>query len=106
MKEAETRKRALEEDVDAMREECAKLKAAEQVQAVSNKEKAEEHLAATKMRHALEEQMDQLRDAHQKQVWNIRFTCNILREVFMLWSFLSVNICKLLSTVCISIVQL
>jgi len=73
MKEAETRKRALEEDVDALREECAKLKAAEQVQAVTNKEKAEEKEAATKMRVALEEQMDQLRDAHQKQVaylWN------------------------------------
>jgi kinesin family protein 5 len=68
MKEVEVRKRTLEEDVDAMREECAKLKAAEQVQAVSNKEKAEEKEAATKMRLALEEQMDQLRDAHQKQV--------------------------------------
>lgn len=68
MKEAETRKRALEEDVDALREECAKLKAAEQVQHVTNKEKAEEKEAATKMRVALEEQMDQLRDVHQKQV--------------------------------------
>ena len=68
MKEADLRKRTLEEDVDALREECAKLKAAEQVQAVSNKEKAEEQEAATKMRVALEEQMDQLRDAHQKQV--------------------------------------
>ncbi|XP_032456465.1 kinesin heavy chain isoform X6 [Nasonia vitripennis] len=72
MKEADARKRALEEDVDAMREECAKLKAAEQVQAVSNKEKAEEKEAATKMRLALEEQMDQLRDAHQKQVATLR----------------------------------
>lgn len=79
MKEAETRKRSLEEDVDALREECAKLKAAEQVQAVTNKEKAEEKEAATKMRVALEEQMDQLRDAHQKQVdylWNT-FQLNI-----------------------------
>ncbi|XP_011496864.1 PREDICTED: kinesin heavy chain isoform X2 [Ceratosolen solmsi marchali] len=72
MKEVEARKRTLEEDVDAMREECAKLKAAEQVQAVSNKEKAEEKEAATKMRLALEEQMDQLRDAHQKQVATLR----------------------------------
>lgn len=74
MKEADARKRALEEDVDALREECAKLKAAEQMQAVTNKEKAEEKEAATKLRVALEEQMDQLRDAHQKQViiylWN------------------------------------
>ncbi|XP_012534467.1 kinesin heavy chain isoform X1 [Monomorium pharaonis] len=72
MKETEARKRALEEDVDALREECAKLKAAEQVQAVTNKEKAEEKEAATKMRVALEEQMDQLRDAHQKQVAALR----------------------------------
>lgn len=66
------RKRTLEEDVDSLREYCAKLKAAEQVQAVSNKEKAEEQEAATKMRVALEEQMDQLRDAHQKQVATLR----------------------------------
>ncbi|XP_012282547.1 kinesin heavy chain isoform X2 [Orussus abietinus] len=72
MKEADARKRALEEDVDALREECAKLKAAEQVQAVSNKEKAQEKEAATKMRVALEQQMDQLRDAHQKQVAALR----------------------------------
>ncbi|XP_011300318.1 kinesin heavy chain isoform X2 [Fopius arisanus] len=72
IKEADARKRQLEEDVDAMREECAKLKAAEQVQAVSNKEKAEEKEAATKMRMALEEQMDQLRDAHQRQVAALR----------------------------------
>lgn len=72
MKEADARKRALEEDVDALREECAKLKAAEQVQVVSNKEIAEEQEAATKMRVALEEQMDQLRGAHQKQVAALR----------------------------------
>lgn len=79
MKEADARKRALEEDVDALREECAKLKAAEQVQAVTNKEKAEEKEAATKMRVALEEQMDQLRDAHQKQVFICRMTANLVR---------------------------
>ncbi|XP_050461596.1 kinesin heavy chain isoform X1 [Cataglyphis hispanica] len=72
MKEADARKRALEEEVDALREECAKLKAAEQMQAVTNKEKAEEKEAATKLRVALEEQMDQLRDAHQKQVAALR----------------------------------
>ncbi|XP_034949433.1 kinesin heavy chain isoform X1 [Chelonus insularis] len=72
MKEAEARKRALEEDVDSLREECAKLKAAEQVQAVNNKEKAEEEEAATKMRITLEKQMDQLRDIHQKQVATLR----------------------------------
>ncbi|XP_044732746.1 kinesin heavy chain isoform X1 [Chrysoperla carnea] len=68
MREAENKKRALEEDVDALREECAKLKAAEQVSAVSVEEKQQ----ATKLRVALEEQMDQLRDVHQKQVAALR----------------------------------
>ncbi|KAJ9575743.1 hypothetical protein L9F63_007389 [Diploptera punctata] len=72
MREAENKKRTLEEDVDALREECAKLKAAEQVHAVSSKEKAEEKEQANKMRVALEVQMDQLRDAHQKQVAALR----------------------------------
>lgn len=44
----------------------------EQVHAVSTKEKAEEKKKAATMRVALEEQMDQLRDAHQKQVGELR----------------------------------
>jgi kinesin family protein 5 len=44
----------------------------EQVHAVSSKEKAEEKEQANKMRVALEVQMDQLRDAHQKQVGTLR----------------------------------
>ncbi|RZF32621.1 hypothetical protein LSTR_LSTR014171 [Laodelphax striatellus] len=44
----------------------------EQVHAVSSKEKAEEKEKAATMRVALEQQMDQLRDAHQKQVANLR----------------------------------
>lgn len=39
---------------------------------MSSKEKAEEKEKATTMRVALEEQMDQLRDAHQKQVAELR----------------------------------
>lgn len=81
MKEADARKRALEDDVDALREECAKLKAAEQVQAVSDKENAEEKEAATKMRVALEEQMDQLRDAHHRQVATLRDEISDKQEV-------------------------
>lgn len=44
----------------------------EQVHAVSSKEKAEEKEKAATMRVALEQQMDQLRDAHQKQVAQLR----------------------------------
>ncbi|KAG8037575.1 hypothetical protein G9C98_005785 [Cotesia typhae] len=72
MKEAEARKRSLEENLDSLREECAKLKAAEQVQAVTNKEKAEEQEAATKMRAALKEQMDQLHNDHLSQMAVLR----------------------------------
>jgi len=68
MREAENKKRTLEEEVDAIREECAKLKAKEQVSSVSESEKKE----ATQLRLALEQQMDQLRDAHQKQVATLR----------------------------------
>lgn len=68
MREAENKKRTLEEEVDALREECAKMKAAEQVNTISTREKAEAK-EATKVRETLEVQMDQLRDAHQKQGW-------------------------------------
>ncbi|XP_008198521.1 kinesin heavy chain [Tribolium castaneum] len=68
MREAENKKRMLEESVDALREECAKLKAAEQVSSASESEKKE----ANELRLALEQQMDQLRVAHQKQVAALR----------------------------------
>lgn len=98
MREAENKKRMLEESIDSLREECAKLKAAEQVsylifqifiniiinidnnvcynkckfssqvQSVSESEKKE----ANELRLALEQQMDQLRVAHQKQVAALR----------------------------------
>lgn len=68
MREAENKKRMLEESVDALREECAKLKAAEQVSSASESEKKE----AADLRMALEQQMDQLRIAHQQQVASLR----------------------------------
>ncbi|XP_066247919.1 kinesin heavy chain isoform X2 [Euwallacea similis] len=68
MREAENKKRMLEESVDALREECAKLKAAEQVSSASESEKKE----AADLRMALEQQMDQLRVAHQQQVASLR----------------------------------
>lgn len=68
MRETENKKRTLEEDIDNLREECAKLKAAEQVTAVN----AEERQKADQLRVAFEGQMDQLRDVHTKQVSALR----------------------------------
>lgn len=45
---------------------------AEHVQAVTNKEKAEEKAQANQIRVALEQQMDQLRDVHTLQVAKLR----------------------------------
>jgi len=68
MRESENKKRALEENVDALREECAKLKAAEKVTTVN----AEEKQKAEQLRVEFVDQMDQLRDAHTKQVASLR----------------------------------
>lgn len=68
MREAENKKRCLEENIDALREECAKLKAAEHVSAVN----AEEKQKAEELRSMFDNQMDELRDAHTKQVAELR----------------------------------
>lgn len=68
MQEVENKKRQLEEAVDSLNEECAKLKAAEQMQAVSTTDKAAEQEQAQLIKGALEQQLDQHREAHQKQV--------------------------------------
>nr|SVE70258.1 EOG090X014G [Daphnia similis] len=72
MKEVENKKRHLEEAVDSLNEECAKLKAAEQMQAVSTIDKAAEQEQALLIKGALEQQLDQHREAHQKQVAMLR----------------------------------
>lgn len=68
MREAENKKRALEEQIDSLREECAKLKAAEHVSAVN----AEEKQKAEQLRSMFDSQMDELREAHTKQVSELR----------------------------------
>lgn len=73
LKEAENKKRTLEDSIDMLREDYAKIKAAEQVHIVSfSKEKAEEKEKSTSMRITLEQQMDQLRDVHHQQVASLR----------------------------------
>lgn len=68
MRESENKKRTLEESVDALREECAKLKAAEKLTTVN----AEEKEKAETLRVEFVDQMDSLRDAHTKQVASLR----------------------------------
>lgn len=68
MRESENKKRTLEENIDSLREECAKLKAAE----LSSTVNAEEKQRAEQLKTAFESQMDQLRDAHTKQVATLR----------------------------------
>ncbi|KAH8232849.1 hypothetical protein KR026_001033 [Drosophila bipectinata] len=68
MREAENKKRTLEEQIDSLREECAKLKAAEHVSAVN----AEEKQRAEELRSMFDSQMDELREAHTRQVSELR----------------------------------
>ncbi|CAD7090803.1 unnamed protein product [Hermetia illucens] len=68
MRESENKKRTLEEQMDALREECAKLKAAEHVSAIN----AEEKQKAEALRAMFDSQMDELRDAHTKQLAELR----------------------------------
>ncbi|KAI5633055.1 kinesin motor domain-containing protein [Phthorimaea operculella] len=64
MREAENKKRQLEEAADALREECARLQAAERVQAAAAEDSA--------VRGALEAQVEQLRAAHTTQLTALR----------------------------------
>lgn len=68
MRELENKKRTLEENIDSLHEECAKLKAAEKLTSVN----VEERQKAEQLRVEFVEQMDQLRDAHTKQVADLR----------------------------------
>ncbi|KAL0842007.1 hypothetical protein ABMA28_014225 [Loxostege sticticalis] len=67
MREAENKKRQLEEAADALREECARLQAAERVQLAAAEQRADSQL-----RGALEAQLEQLRAAHATQLAALR----------------------------------
>lgn len=68
MKDVENKKRQLEEAVDQLNEECAKLKAADEMHKMSSKEKEMEKASAETIKAALEEQIEKHREAHHKQV--------------------------------------
>lgn len=68
MHQVEMKKRALEENVDALTEECAKLKAQEKVSLGS---KTQDELSQ-QMKAALESQIESTRETHAKQVAALR----------------------------------
>ena len=68
MKEVESKKRSLEEQVDALNEEVSKMKALEQTHQVASDKRKED----TQMKEALEAQIEQHREQHQKQVAHLR----------------------------------
>ncbi|XP_076361911.1 kinesin heavy chain-like isoform X2 [Tachypleus tridentatus] len=72
MRDVESKRRSLEEAVDQINEECAKLKAAEEMHIVTSMEKEKEKDSAEKMKIALEQQIEKHRESHQKQLSTLR----------------------------------
>lgn len=68
IKEMDVKKRRLEENVDALTEDLSKLNAAEQMHQVVSDQRQEE----IQIRSALEDQISQHREQHQKQVAQLR----------------------------------
>lgn len=72
IRDAENKRRALEEAIDQLNEECAKLKAAEEMHQVTSKEKEKEKDSVEQMKNALEQQIEKHRENHQKQLASLR----------------------------------
>jgi len=68
IKEGEAKKRTLEETLDSLQEKVTQLKASEQMHAVASEEQQKE----ANIKEALEEQLAQHREQHQKQVAMLR----------------------------------
>merc|ERR1719244_1469134 len=68
IRKGEAKKRSLEESLDTLQEEVTQLKAAEQMHAVASEEQQKE----ANIKEALEEQLAQHREQHQKQVAQLR----------------------------------
>jgi kinesin family protein 5 len=68
VRDSDTKKRSLEEELDSLHEKVTQLKASEQMHAVAS----EEQLKQTDVKEALEEQLSQHREQHQKQVAQLR----------------------------------
>lgn len=72
IKDGENKRRLIEEQVDQLNEECAKLRAAEEMHQVTSKEKEKEKDSVEQMKNALEQQIEKHRENHQKQLANLR----------------------------------
>ena len=68
IREVEAKKRSLEEQVDTLTEEVSNLKAAEKMHQVASDKRQEE----VQMKEALEGQIAQHREQHQKQVSRVK----------------------------------
>ena len=67
-KEVESRKRALEEQVDSLNHECSRLRAQEQMQSLG----PTTQVADSTVLEALEKQLEQNLEQHQRQVTSFR----------------------------------
>jgi len=68
IRESDAKKRSLEENVDTLQEEITQLNASMQIHAVASEEQQKE----ANLKDALEEQLSQHREQHQKQVATLR----------------------------------
>ncbi|KAG9510535.1 hypothetical protein GZH46_00923, partial [Fragariocoptes setiger] len=72
MRDIENKKRALEEMVDQLNEDNAKLKAQEEMHIMTSKEREKEKDSAEQIKIALETQIEKHRESHQKQLSLLR----------------------------------
>lgn len=71
-KEMELRRRNLEEQVDALNHECSRLRAQEQVQSLGPAQAADASDPRVSVQEALEKQLEQNLEQHQKQLTALR----------------------------------
>lgn len=72
IKDIEHKKRTLEESVDLLNEEVAKLKSADEMHKMASREKEKQKDSAEKIKTALEEQIEKHRETHAKQLSTLR----------------------------------